>query len=373
MRNSIYQRLIRSCTVIFCLLFLVLLIYVLTVYLYPFLIGLFISLLFLPAVNFIENTFGWKRSSAVFLVILTFVLSFSAIITLLVAEIVAGLSYLKKELPNYIHDGIEHIHGWFDTFIIPMYEGVLTFTSQLNPEQKSTVHQSLENILSQLSSQMSTIVQHTLNGLADFLLSLPNTITVFFFALLGAFFITKDWPIMVQWIEYRLPKRLNNLISKVTFQWKQAIIGYVFAQLTLVSMTGIIVLIGLLIIGVEYAMTTALLIALVDLFPYLGTGLIFFPWIIYAFITGNWWLSIGLSILYAIVIIQRQLAEPKVMSKHMGIPPLALLVTLFACYQFLGVLGLLIGPAILIFGQSILKAGVFDEVYSYIKGPNHNS
>ncbi|MDQ0255048.1 sporulation integral membrane protein YtvI [Evansella vedderi] len=366
--STLYQRLFRTSIVITCLLLAVLFLYILTVYLYPFLIGLLISLLFLPAVNFIENKFGWKRSAAVFFVICSFVIVFSALMTLLVAEIVAGLSYLTKVLPQYIHDGIDYIHQWFDTYILPLYEGVLAFSSQLNPGQQSTVHHSLESILSELGTHISTLLQHLLNGLADFLLTLPNTITVLFFALLGAFFITKDWPLMIQWLETRTPKRVKVVINKMTVQWKQAVVGYILAQLVLVSMTGTIVLIGLMIINVEYAITTAILIAIVDLFPYLGTGLIFIPWIIYAFLSGNWTLSIGLSILYGIVIIQRQLAEPKVMSKHMGIPPLALLISLFACYQLFGVFGLLIGPAVLIFIQSIIRSGLINEITDYVKG-----
>lgn len=314
-----------------------------------------------------ENRFGWKRSAAVFFVIISFVVLFSAMVTLLVAEIVAGISYLSKVLPQYIHDGVDYIHQWFDTYLLPFYEGIIAYSSQLNPGQQSTVHHSLETILSDVGTQLSNILQYILNGFADFLLALPNTVTVLFFALLGAFFITKDWPVMVQWVERKTPKRVKIIVNKMTSQWKQAIVGYFLAQLVLVSMTGIIVLIGLMIIGVEYAITTAVLIAIVDLFPYLGTGLVFFPWIIYAFLSGNWTLSIGLSILYGIVIIQRQLAEPKVMSKHMGIPPLALLVSLFACYQLFGVFGLLIGPAMLIFVQSIIRSGLIEEVGDYVK------
>ncbi|MBU9721145.1 MULTISPECIES: sporulation integral membrane protein YtvI [Bacillaceae] len=363
-----YQRLIRLLTVLFWVIAIIGFSYVLIVYLYPFFIGLIISFIFIPAVNFIEKNFGWGRTSAVFSVILAFIVIFTAVISLLVVEIVAGLSYLTKELPHYIQDAFEKIHQWFDSVIIPIYEGALALTSQLNTEQQTTIHQSIERLLGDISVRLGNIVQNLLNGLADFLLSLPNTVTVLFFALLGAFFITKDWPVMIQWIEQRTPKKVKILVNKMIKQWKHAIVGYALAQLTLVSITGIIVYIGLLIIGVEYAITTALLIAIVDLLPYLGTGLVFIPWIIYAFVSGHWPLTIGLAILYAVVIIQRQLAEPKVMSKHMGIPTLALLITLFSCYQFFGIFGLLIGPAILVFILSIIKAGVIEEVIGYVKG-----
>ena len=71
---------------------------------------------------------------------------------------------------------------------------------------------------------------------------------------------------------------------------KKALLGFIKAQLTLISITLIIVLIGLLILRVEYAITIALITGIVDLLPYLGTGAVFVPWIIYEAVTGNIWL-----------------------------------------------------------------------------------
>ena len=57
---------------------------------------------------------------------------------------------------------------------------------------------------------------------------------------------------------------------------KNALFGFIKAQLTLISITTIIVLFGLLVLKVDYAITVALLIGLVDILPYLGTGLVLF-------------------------------------------------------------------------------------------------
>ena len=58
---------------------------------------------------------------------------------------------------------------------------------------------------------------------------------------------------------------------------RKALFGFVKAQLTLVSMTTVIVLIGLLILRVPYAITIAIITGVVDLLPYLGTGAVFVP------------------------------------------------------------------------------------------------
>jgi sporulation integral membrane protein YtvI len=121
---------------------------------------------------------------------------------------------------------------------------------------------------------------------------------------------------------------------------------------------------------VEYAITVALIIGLVDLIPYLGTGLIFVPWIIFLAISGNLPLAIGLGVLYLIVIVQRQLMEPNILSSSIGLDPLTTLVSLFIGFQLIGFLGLLVGPVTVVIFNTLYKAGVFHEIYAFIIGRN---
>lgn len=139
------------------------------------------------------------------------------------------------------------------------------------------------------------------------------------------------------------------------------------SQLLLVAMTIGIVLIGLIILKVEHALVIALCIGLVDLLPYIGSGTVFLPWIIYSAMTGNLSLAIGLGILYIVVLIQRQISEPKVLSKSIGLNPLATLVALFVGLKWFGFLGLVIGPASLVVWQAFRNAGVFRDIYEYIR------
>src|SRR5690625_6811556 len=77
-----------------------------------------------------------------------------------------------------------------------------------------------------------------------------------------------------------------------------------------------IILLGLFILKIEHALTIALLIGFVDVLPLIGTGLVFIPWIGYLFITNDYFLTIGLSLIYMVVVISRQFIEPKILSAH---------------------------------------------------------
>ena len=149
---------------------------------------------------------------------------------------------------------------------------------------------------------------------------------------------------------------------------KMALVGFIRAQLTLITLTAIIILVGLMILKVNYALTLALVIGLVDLLPYLGVGAVMVPWIVYLFIVGNYKLAIGLSILYLITIVVRQFLEPKVYASNIGLDPLLTLVALFVGLQLFGFIGLIIGPTLTVILMALYRARVFHDTFDYIAG-----
>ena len=109
-------------------------------------------------------------------------------------------------------------------------------------------------------------------------------------------------------------------------------------------MTLFLLLVGFLVLRVKYAFLLALLIAIVDLLPVLGVGTVLIPWAITVLLGGNYVFGVGLLILYAVVLIVRQLCEPRLIGKSLGIAPLPALFATYAGWQLLGFVGMLIAP-----------------------------
>jgi len=237
----------------------------------------------------------------------------------------------------------------------------------LDPESKDKIDSTVQSGITSITHTGQELVIRFLNGLKNFLLSLPNTATVSVISLIGAFFISKDFYIWKIRFRRLLPNGVNSRLDHVLNDLKGALVGFIKAQLTLISLTAAIVIIGLLILRVDYAITIGLLTGLVDLLPYLGTGTVFVPWIIYLFFKGNYSLVIGLSILYGVVLIFRQIIEPKIVAENVGLDPLLTLVALFVGLQLFGFLGLIIGPVSLVLINALIKADVFSDVWQYIK------
>ncbi len=335
---------------------------------YPFLIAIAISFFIHPLVTFFQHKGKMPRSLSVFVTLIIVFGGIAGILTLLIAEIISGANYLANVVPHHFEDLIEYIEQIIAGQLIPLYNQVTTLFNNLDAGQQHSIITNIENVGKTIATNVGQFIQTFLLKIPDLLGWLPNAATVIIFSLLATFFISKDWERFLRFGRNIVPVKARTSGKTVFADLKKALFGFIRAQATLISITTVIVLVGLLILKVDYAITIALLIGLVDLLPYLGTGLVFVPWIIYAALSGSIQFAIGLGVLYIIVLVQRQLMEPKILSSSIGLDPLATLIALFVGFKLIGFLGLLVGPVILVVIKTLHSAGVFKDIWTFILG-----
>ena len=102
--------------------------------------------------------------------------------------------------------------------------------------------------------------------------------------------------------------------------------------------------IGLALLRVPYAFILALLIAVVDFLPLLGTGVVLIPWAAVSLLLGEVRLGIGLLILYAVTSVIRQILEPKLIGEGLGLHPLLSLAAMYGGLRLFGVWGMILAP-----------------------------
>ncbi|KGX89094.1 sporulation integral membrane protein YtvI [Pontibacillus litoralis] len=338
-------------------------------YTYPFIVALVMAYIMNPLVNVLVNKTRLPRGASVFISILAIIVFLLSVVTFLVLELIAGTKYLSEHLPEHFETLVTYIQDMFSFYLVPLYEQVNSFFKMLEPAQQQQLIHTIEGFGDSFAQAGANMLESILKWLPETLSHIPNLATGIVFSVLGTFFISKDWYKWGDRIKNYTPDKIIQSTIHLFNGLQTALFGFIKAQFTLISMTAIIVLIGLLILRVDYAITIAVITGAIDLLPYLGTGLIFVPWIIYMFFTGNYFLTIGLSILYSIVILQRQFMEPKVLSTNINVDPLATLVSLFVGYQVFGFLGLIIGPVLLVVSKTLFKTGIIQEVWDFIIGP----
>lgn len=335
---------------------------------YPFVIGFLIAFMMNPLVNFFQERAKMPRSLAVFISLLLIMLFFAGLVTLLVVEIASGAEYLAKVVPEHLTTLIDYIEHLFAAQLIPIYNQLTGMFQTLESGQQDTIMDNIQNVGASIGTTAGNFIKDFFEKIPNILSWFPNAATVLIFSLLGTFFISKDWYRLSAMGTKLLPSRARTSSKTVFDDLKKALFGFVRAQATLVSITTVIILIGLLILRIDYAITIALVTGIVDIIPYLGTGAVFVPWIIYEAIAGDMSTAIGLGILYVVVLVQRQIMEPKILSSSIGLDPLATLIALFVGFKTIGFLGLIVGPVILVIFNTLQRANVFKDIWSFIKG-----
>src|SRR5699024_5130077 len=262
----------------------------------------------------------------------------------LVSEIVQGFNYLSKIVPGHYRDFSTFMENVFETKIFPYYKNVLQLFQDLDDSQRDTILESVQVMGERVTTSFSNFIQTIGNGFYGIIKSLPSIVTIFVFSLLASFFISKDWHHIIRGLHRKVPNKVQTRINQVHEGLQRALFGFLKAEFKITFISAVIVYIGLLILGVKHALSIALILWFVDFLPYLGAILIFLPWAIYCFSTGEVFLGIGLSILYGLIVVQRQLIKPKILSSSIGISPLMTLITLYVGFKLIGFIGIVIGP-----------------------------
>lgn len=334
----------------------------------PFIIGFFLSLIINPLVAFIQDRTKMPRGFAVLTSIIIIIGVISAAITLLVTEIIQGFSHLSKIVPEHYAKFSKYIQDMYDTKIMPIVNNLLSIFRDLEQDSQSTLLDSLQFVGERLTDTFSTVIQGTGNGLYFIISKLPNFATIFIISLLATFFISKDWERIILKLHEKIPENIHRRINQIYEGLQRALLGFLKAELKLTFITACIVFTGLLILRVEHALSIALIVWIVDFLPYIGAILIFLPWALYSFFTGDIFLGTGLSILYGLIVLQRQLIKPKILSSSIGISPLLTLFTMYVGFKLIGLIGIVLGPLTFIFIKILNETGILREIWDFIIG-----
>ena len=320
-------------------------------YLLPFVIGILISSLVEPLVKLLEEKANFSRGISIAVVLLIMIVIISLFLTFTVSRLFIELDKLVHEFPSYQTIG-ENFSNWF-------YQRQREFSSLAkNWEIPQPVQETINNNFQQLYEQFKSWIQQLVKILLNAIRRLPKLITILLISLIATFFISRDKDMLLKSCLGPVPKDWEEKIKRLQTEIINAAVGFMRAQLILISLTTIIAIIGLLILGSNYALVAGLTAGILDLIPVIGPGMLFAPWIIYNFIAGNSSFALSLILLYIIITTVRQLSEAKIVGKNIGVHPLATLVAIYLGIQIFGLSGVFIGPAVVIVLRAVFRADI---------------
>lgn len=304
----------------------------------PFLLGAALALAAEPAVRFGTGRLKLPRVlCAGVCVTATLVLLLSLVVILgsLLLRQLMRFAEAAPDLEQTVLQGLTSLEDLLLTLAYRAPEGVRTLLTKSVLGLFGSGNQMVEQLAQRIPALATSFLSHV-----------PGSALTLFTAVLSAFMLSARLPKLRAWWNARpLPERLTKL--KPAFQKvRHALGGWLKAQAKLSGLSFLILLVGFLVLGVSYGPAWALVIALIDAVPLLGTGTVLLPWALVCFLRGESLRGFALVGIYAATALTRSALEPKLVGRQLGLDPLLTLAALYTGYQLWGIGGMLLAPVL---------------------------
>lgn len=215
-----------------------------------------------------------------------------------------------------------------------------------------TINDSINNILPEgivfdVKQKISESILLFSNNIAQIFSSTLSAFFSFFLMLLAIFYFLKDGH---KWSKFLI--KLSPLSDiddkKIIDGFKLAVNAVMKGYFFIAIIQGILMSFGLWIFGVPNALLWGVVAAIASLVPMIGTAFVSVPAIIFLFITGNVFPSLGLLI-WSILVVGTvdNFLNPIIIGNKIKIHPLFVLFSVLGGIALLGPIGILIGPIML--------------------------
>ena len=194
----------------------------------------------------------------------------------------------------------------------------------------SKIQDSLINLpLNEFKNLLSKFVVEISGKIANFALNIPEILITATVTIVASFFLSVDYDNIrnniLGLLDSKIRTRLKNIKKGIVLSLGKMLKCY----LILFVVTFSELFIGLCLLGVKYPFTVAFFIAFADFLPLIGTGTILIPWALFSIISGKSAFSIAIIALYLIITVIRNIIEPKILGKNIGIHPLITLASMY--------------------------------------------
>lgn len=315
----------------------------------PFLIAFILSLIIEPIIRFFMRNFKLKRkisSIIVFVIVLSLIIG---LLTWIVISLISEASNLLNGLNDYfilISDKFNDLMSNIDLSKLNLSNDII-----------NTIQSSAIDVLSSVTEW----AKGALSNLLAIITSIPTIMIYVVITILSLYFICTDKIYMIDQLEHHLPKVWVKRISKFIKEVSSSLGCLLKAEVILVFVSFIICLVGLYIfkivgLNISFPLLAALGIAFVDALPIFGSAAAIIPWAVITAFNGDITLAICLLVLLAIMGIVRQTLEPRIVAGQLGIHPIFTLIAMYTGFKFIGVIGMLLGPVILIILKNVFGA-----------------
>ena len=327
--------------------------------LFPFFVAFIVTMLLRPIVRFLHNKLKLNTRIASVILVILFYGTIGVIIIWMIIEILSFAADKIKDLPAFFQTQIQ-------PFLVTLFEEIQQMLHNFDPEMAIDFDDTANSLLSTLGSTVMSFSGTLVGSLTDIAVSVPSFLLNIVIMVVATIFLLVDYESIQAFIKKQLSDKTNELIHNIGAHLGKVLKKYILSYSLIMLITFGEIFAGLSIIGVKYSALIAALIAIFDILPVVGSGLVLAPWAIISIIIGNIGLAIGLFILWAVLCVVRQIIEPKIVGNSVGMHPFLTLFAMLAGNFIYGGIGILLLPITLALCQSLNSAGVV-KIYKNVE------
>ncbi len=333
----------------------------------PFILGWLISLIASPVVRFFEEKLKVRRKAMSAVVIVAVLAVVVLLVYLLIVKLVReGVTFIN-ELPDIWNTILAEFNK-----VGANLQGVY---DRMPADMQSTIDHIILEMGDYMSSMMGKMELPSFEAVGNAAKQIPDIFLAVVMCLLSAYFFVADKGYMAAAAEKFIPASVRHYLDLIRRSFRNAVGGYFKAQFKIECWIYILLVIGLMILGVDYAFLVAFGIAVLDFLPVFGTGTVMVPWAVIELLSENYRMMFGLIAIWLIGQLVRQVIQPKIVGDSIGMDAIPTLFLLYIGYRVAGVLGMIVAVPIGIILVNLYEEGAFDTTSQSLRilvaGFNH--
>ena len=359
-RTEIYKRICVHLAIVLCgILFLVFVLPRLARFFTPLIIAWIIAMMANPLVRFLENRIKIMRKHGSAIVIVLVIVAISGLLYAVTAALFTQVSSMFETLPGIYENVMDNLQQ-FAFSLHEKYDIIPANIKNFFSDNESKINEYIMAALNSLSTSPVSAVGSVASSIVD-------TFIISILTLMIAYFFTAGNDKIKSVVKKCMPVGISDSIEIIKNTVFIAIGGYLKACFQIMIVMFIILLLFFLVMKVDYAVPVALITAILDFLPFIGTGTVLMPWAVYSVITGEYLKALALVMAYLVTMIVRRLLEPKLVGDSIGMSPFLTLISMFIGYRLTGMIGLIIGIPVGMVLKEFYEKGLFNHTIEGVK------
>lgn len=329
------------------------------VFFMPFVIGWIIAMIANPLVRFFEEKMKIRRKAGtafVIIAVIALVVLAGYLIGAKVVQEAIGLVNGLPEMWNSAEEDFRMIGKNLDVLYSRFPEDIRSTISNIGEQ--------MEGFVGDLVGRAGT---PTIEAVGNFAKNLPAVLIGIIMCMLSAYFFVAEREYISVKVKSHMPETFTYHWNMMSRSFRRAVGGYFKAQFKIEVWMYLLLVFGLSVLKVNYALLIALGIAVLDFLPIFGTGTVLIPWAVIKILSSDYKMAIGLLIIWCGGQLARQIIQPKIVGDSIGVAPIPTLFLLFIGYKAAGVFGMIIAVPIGIIFANMYEEGVFNTTIKSLK------